>query len=118
MKIKHICLALMSLFMANCAEEENVVSGEPKQEVRVTAGIGAQSRIALSDNGEHTITLWQSGDQISLFTDNQSNLVYSTSIENNSVVADFTAVHWRIQQGTVFMLLIPLLIGSQEEERL
>ena len=92
MKIKYICFALIALCLTSCSEEDCVRSGNPKQEVRVTAGIANHSRIVLSDNGEYTHTLWQNGDQISLFTDTQSNLVYKTSVENNSAVADFTAV--------------------------
>ncbi len=94
MNIKHIWLALMFLCMASCSEKENMMLDQPKQEVRVTAGIGTQSRVALSDNGEHTLTHWQDGDQIMLFTNSQSNLMYSTSFKHNtSAAADFTAVN-------------------------
>ena len=92
MKLTHILLALMPLCIASCSEEENVVPGYAKPEVRVTAGAGAHSRIALSDDEKKTHTLWQNGDRISLFTATQSNLVYSTTTEENVATAEFVPV--------------------------
>lgn len=92
MKFKHILLALMPLCIASCSEEENVVPNHAKPEVRVTAGASVHSRIALSDDGDKTHTLWQNADRISLFTATQSNLVYSTTTQENVEIAEFTPV--------------------------
>ena len=92
MKLKYMLLALIPLCMASCTEEEYAASNELKQEVRVIAGLGTNSRMVLSDQGEYFSCLWQNGDQISLFTPTQSNLVYRTAIEENAVIATFTPV--------------------------
>lgn len=92
MNFKHILLALMPLCIASCSKEENFVSDPVKQEVRVIADASAHSRIALSDDEDKTHTLWQNGDRISLFTAFQSNLVYSTTTEENVATAEFTPV--------------------------
>lgn len=90
MKIKYMLLALMPLCIASCSEEETYTPDANQQEVRVTAGIGTHSRMVLSDQGEYTKSLWQSGDAISLFTSTQSNLVYSTTLDANSASASFS----------------------------
>ena len=97
MKIKYMLLALMPLCLASCSEEETVVSAGSQREVRVTAGVGAHSRMVLNDKGQYTESLWQSGDEISLFTSTQSNLVYSTSLEGTSASASFTATGESLQ---------------------
>ena len=97
MKIKYMLLALMPLCLASCSEEETVVSAGNQREVRVTAGVGAHSRMVLNDKGQYTESLWQSGDEISLFTSTQSNLVYSTSLEGTSASASFTATGESLQ---------------------
>ena len=95
MKLKHMLLALIPLCMASCSEEETIVSGESQREVRVTAGASNQSRVVLSDEGDHISSLWESGDKISLFTTTQSNLVYST--DANTATASFTPVDEALQ---------------------
>lgn len=93
MKMKYILLALMALCFASCSKEENIpFSGSQQQAVRVTAGVGAYSRMVLNDQDTYTQSLWQDGDKISLFTSTQSNLVYSTSLNESSAVAEFTYV--------------------------
>ena len=91
MKIKHILLALMPMCIASCSEEATFAPDASQQEVQVTAGIGTHSRMVLSDHGEYTKSLWQNGDEISLFTSTQSNLVYSTTLNADSASASFTA---------------------------
>ena len=105
MNLKYILLALMPLCIASCSEEEYGISGGMQREVRVTAGTTPHSRIVLKDNGSHTQTLWQNGDKISLFTATQSNLVYGTTMAENSSVAEFTASGEKlkyVEGGTVY----------------
>ena len=97
MKIKHMLLVLMPLCLASCSEEETVVSAGNQREVLVTAGIGTHSRMVLNDKGQYTESLWQNGDEISLFTSTQSNLVYSTSLDSISASASFTATGESLQ---------------------
>ena len=92
MKFRYMLLALMPLCMASCSEEENIVSGEVQQKVRIIAGTDTGSRLALSDQGDQIRSLWQDGDQITLFTSTQSNLVYRTSLNKNMATAEFTPV--------------------------
>ena len=105
MNLKYILLALMPFCIASCSEEEYGISGGMQREVRVTAGTTPHSRIVLKDNGSHTQTLWQNGDKISLFTATQSNLVYGTTMAENSSVAEFTASGEKlkyVEGGTVY----------------
>ena len=97
MKIKYMLLALLPLCLASCSEEETIVSGGNQKEVRVTAGVGAHSRMVLNDKGQYTQSLWQSGDEISLFTSTQSNLVYSTTLDESSTSAEFTSMSEKLQ---------------------
>ena len=90
MKLKYMCLALTALCMASCSEEETIVSDALQREVRVTAGTSIGSRVTLNDQGTYYDALWQPGDQISLFTATQSNLVYGT--DANAAIATFTPV--------------------------
>lgn len=92
MRTQYMMLALMALCLASCTkeEEENIVAGNLHQEVRVSAGMGSHSRLVLNEKGRYTQSLWQDGDKITLFTDTQSNLVYSTTLEADSTAAEFT----------------------------
>ena len=89
MKLKYMWIALIALYMASCSEEETIVSDALQREVRVTAGTSIGSRVTLSDQGTYYDALWQPGDQISLFTSTQSDLVYGATIEANSTTAAF-----------------------------
>lgn len=90
MKFKYMPLALLPLYIASCSEEETFAPVTSQQEVLVTAGVGTHSRMVLSDQGEYTKSFWQNGDEISLFTTTQSNLVYNTTIDANSATASFS----------------------------
>ena len=117
MKIKYMLLALVPLCMASCSEEENVVSGEVKQKVRVVASADAQSRVVLSDIGNRVSTLWQDGDRISLFTSTQSNLVYSTSLNEEATTAIFTSVDEALESvegDTVYACRPDVTLASEE----
>ena len=117
MKINYIQLALIPLCMVSCSEEENIASVESKCEVRVTAGADAQSRIVLSDRGNKIRSLWQNGDRISLFTSTQSNLVYSTAIEENVTSANFTPVDAsldNVEGNTVYACYPDATLASEE----
>ena len=92
MKLKYMLLALMPLCLASCSEEENIAPDGQRQEVRVTAGVGNDSRMVLSDQGTYFSCLWENSDRISLFTTTQSNLVYRTTIDGNVATAAFTPV--------------------------
>ena len=92
MKLKYMLLVLMSLCWTSCSKEENADLVKLQREVRVTAGADTQSRVVLNDEGNRISSLWQDGDQISLFTSTQSNLVYRTMVEENSANATFTPV--------------------------
>ena len=90
--MKYMLLALMPLCLASCSEEENVIPDKSYQEVRVTAGAGTDSRIVLNDEGDRITTFWQDGDKIFLFTSTQTGLEYSTDLDKNAAMAEFTPV--------------------------
>ena len=117
MKIKYMLLALTSLYLASCMEEEMMGENEWQREVRVTAGASANSRIVLSDRGDRISSLWQNGDKISLFTATQSNLVYSTAIEANTATADFTPVDEALQyiEGNTIYACYPDVTKTSDE---
>ena len=97
MKIKYMLLALLPLCLASCSEEETIVSGGNQKEVRVTAGVGAHSRMVLNDKGQYTQSLWQNGDEISLFTSTQGDLVYRTTLDEHAATAEFAPMGEALQ---------------------
>lgn len=117
MKLKYILLALIPLCMAGCSDEESIVPVGLQREVRVTAGADAQSRIVLSDEGDHIRSLWQTGDQISLFTSTQSNLVYSTDIAENRSSAVFSPVDEALEDvdGNTVYACYPNVTQTEED---
>ena len=116
MKIKYMLLALMPLCIASCSDEETVSSAGNGQEVRVTAGVGSHSRMVLNDQGTYTESLWQNGDCISLFTATQSNLTYSTAIEDSATTAEFTATDESLQyiEGNSVYACYPEVTATEE----
>ena len=117
MKLKYMWLALTALCMASCSEEETIVSDASQREVRVTAGASTGSRMVLSDQETHYDALWQPGDQISLFTSTQSNLVYGTTIGENTVNATFTPADEALEyrEGNTVYACYPSTTKHSEE---
>ena len=116
MKIKYMLLALMPLCIASCSDEETISPAGNGQEVRVTAGVGSHSRMVLNDQGTYTESLWQNGDCISLFTATQSNLTYSTAIEDSAATAEFTATDESLQyiEGNTVYACYPDVTATEE----
>lgn len=96
MNYRYILLALITVIVAGCSEEDTL-SGNGMQEVRVAAGTGTNSRIVMNNQGNYTRSLWRSGDKISLFTATQSNLVYTTTLPQDSAYAKFTPAAEKLQ---------------------
>ncbi|MBQ8674497.1 MAG: fimbrillin family protein [Bacteroides sp.] len=111
MNARYTLLGLFALLAASCSQEENAILDNVAQEVRVSAGISTNTRVALNDyGGDYTYTHWRDGDEIALFTDTQSNLVYSTTIGNTGLTWDSTYVDFtpkgealkNVEGGTVY----------------
>ena len=87
MKQKYFLIALLSLIVASCTNQE--IECVDAGQVQVTANI-AKSRVSFNEAGDKTYAYWQSGDVITLSTSTQGNLNYIAAVsEDDASVATF-----------------------------
>ena len=78
----YMALGLFILSAASCTDE--VLVSEQPQELRVTAGMGIQSRVTFVDGDGVTKTHWTANDKIGLYTSSQENVAYQALSEGIS----------------------------------
>lgn len=73
-KLSYISALLLVWTATSCTDE--VIINEQLQELRVTAGVDGQSRVAFLEGDGVTKTHWEANDQIGLFTTSEDNVPY------------------------------------------
>ena len=80
--LSYIATFLLVGMVASCTDE--VIINDVAQELRITAGIGDQSRVTFIHGDEVTKTHWKTNDKIGLYTSNQSNISYQALSDGKS----------------------------------